>query len=82
MTTLYLLHHLNKRADSEEEKILVGVYASLEAAQRAVSELAARPELHERKNRFWLDTYQLDETNWTTAIETDALENPESAAGQ
>jgi hypothetical protein len=78
MTTLYLLHHLNKRADSDEEKILVGVYGSLDAAQRAVTELAARPELHNRKDRFWLDTYELDETNWTTAIETDSLENPNS----
>jgi hypothetical protein len=76
MTTLYLLHHLNKRADSDEEKILVGVYGTLETAQRAVSELAARPELDGRKNLFWLDTYELDETNWTTAIETDTLENP------
>ncbi len=76
MTTLYLLHHLNKRTDSDEEKILIGVYQSLELAQRAVTDLAARPELAEHKNRFWLDTYQLDETNWTTAIETDSLENP------
>jgi hypothetical protein len=79
MTTLYLLHHLNKRADSDEEKILVGVYGSLETAQRAVSALAARPELNEQKNRFWLDTYELDETNWTTAIETDLQENPSPA---
>jgi hypothetical protein len=76
MTTLYLLHHLNKRADSDEEKILIGVYGSLEVAQRAVSDLAARPELQDQKSRFWLDTYQLDETSWTTAIETDVLENP------
>jgi hypothetical protein len=80
MTTLYLLHHLNKRADSDEEKILVGIYASLDAAQQAASELAARPELHGRKDRFWLDTYQLDETNWTTAIETDLLESAKSPA--
>lgn len=80
MTTLYLLHHLNKRADSDEEKILVGVYGTLETAQRAVSELSARPELHGRKSLFWLDTYELDETNWTTAIETDTLENPQHGA--
>jgi hypothetical protein len=79
MTTLYLLHHLNKRADSDEEKILVGVYGSLEAAQQAVTTLATRPELQEQKNRFWLDTYELDETNWTTAIETDLQENPRPA---
>jgi hypothetical protein len=81
MTTLYLLNHLNKRADSDEEKILIGVYGSLEAAQRAVTELTARPELHDQTRRFWLDTYELDETNWTTAIETDLLENPSSDAG-
>ncbi|MET0284286.1 MAG: hypothetical protein ABW352_07440 [Polyangiales bacterium] len=76
MTTLYLLHHLNKRTDSDEEKILIGVYGSLETAQRAVRDLSGRTELQDQKDRFWLDTYQLDETNWTTAIETDLLENP------
>lgn len=80
MTTLYLLHHLNKRADSDEEKILIGVYGSLDTAQRAVTDLSARPELSGQGNRFWLDTYQLDETNWTTAIETDLLENPSASA--
>jgi hypothetical protein len=75
MTTLYLLHHLNKRADSDEEKILVGIYGSLDGAQRAATELTSRPELKDQTKRFWLDTYQLDETAWTTAIETDVLEN-------
>lgn len=75
MTTLYLLHHLNKRADSDEEKILVGVYGTLDAAQRAVTDLQGRPELDGKKNMFWLDTYELDETTWTAAIETDTLEN-------
>lgn len=64
MTDVYVLHHARELEDGSEDVKLIGVYASLAAAQMAITRLKRQPGFRDTPDGFHIDKYPLDKDHW------------------
>lgn len=74
--TVFVLHHSHPSPSRvptdpyDDSAKLLGVYSSLESAQRAIERLRALPGFVDWPNGFSIDPYRLDEDHWTSGFVT------------
>src|ERR1051325_8199517 len=66
---VYVLHHVYKRDESEESKML-GVYSTRERAEEAIERLKVQPGFVDYPTGFEIDPYNLDEDEWEEGFVT------------
>ena len=70
MTTVYVLHHVMREFEGDEDAKLIGVYSTEEEAREAIARLSARPGFRENPEGFSIDPYELDKDHWTEGFVT------------
>ncbi len=65
MSAVYLLNHVRELDEEASEVKCVGIYSSEVKAQAAIARLAMQPGFADYPERFEIDSYELDEDNWT-----------------
>jgi hypothetical protein len=63
MDRVFLLHHTIKRGDEEDDKI-IGIYSSMESAERAIARLREKPGFRDPRGEFVIGPYNLDQDYW------------------
>lgn len=64
---VYLLQHTAERQDGDDVKI-IGIYSSLELAEKAKSAIAATSGFKDYPDGFYIDQYSLDRTFWESGF--------------
>jgi homoserine kinase type II len=75
MDSVFVVQHLRRHSDDEENVKLIGVYRSAEAARAAIDRLKAQPGFRDNPNvvdalrdtddqGFHVDEYPLDKDHW------------------
>ncbi|WP_454254228.1 DUF7336 domain-containing protein [Pseudomonas sp. Marseille-Q8238] len=64
---VYLLQHTAERQDGEDVKI-IGIYSSLELAEKAKSAISETSGFKDYPDGFYIDPYNLDKTFWESGF--------------
>lgn len=67
---VFVLHHVHRFNDGEENAKLIGVYSSLVTARAAIVRLQSQPGFRELPDAFTISKYQLDLDHWTEGYTT------------
>ena len=65
MDAVFLLWHVQKFENGEDDEKLIGVYRSEDAAKDAIQRVAGKPGFVDQPNGFEICSYELDRDNWT-----------------
>jgi len=63
--SVFVLQHVAREGQDDEDVKFVGVYSSRTAAESAVSRLLVRPGFSGFPDGFRIEEYELDEDHWT-----------------
>jgi len=75
MKSVFLVQHSYESSLSGDEEIkLIGVYSSKQKANDAVCFLSKQPGFKDFADYFFVEEYQLDETNWQEGFVTENYE--------
>lgn len=70
--TVYVLEHAvykdDSRANDVEDFKIIGVFTTEQQAQAAIKQLQAQPGFKDYPNGFHIDSYPLDQINWSTGF--------------
>jgi hypothetical protein len=72
---VFLLWHVHKFPDGEEDEKLIGVYSSRELAEQARERVSLQLGFRDAPDGFLIDPYKLDEDHWTEGYVTDTHES-------
>jgi len=67
---VYIVQHVHEFDDGREDIKLIGIYSSIENAQEAVQRLGHQLGFRDTPEGFEIDTYTLDQDNWTQGYVT------------
>lgn len=67
---VYVAQHTRQRDDDVVDVKFIGVYSSVESAERAVARLRTQPGFCDWPDEFSIDAYTLDEDHWTEGFAT------------
>jgi hypothetical protein len=70
MTDVFVLQHVHEFEDGRESMQFVGVYSTATLATEAIERLSLQSGFRETPGGFHIDTYRLDEDNWTEGYKT------------
>lgn len=81
MHSVFLVQHLHRLPNGEEDVKIIGVYRTKKAALEAVARLSAQPGFSQHPSvvngdqddddqGFHVDEYKLDEDQWTEGFDT------------
>ena len=62
---VYIVQHVDDRADDNEDVKLIGIYSTEGDAQAAIARLVVRPGFRDVPNGFRVDRYTVGEDHWT-----------------
>jgi len=62
---VFLLWHVHKLGDNDEDEKLIGVYRSREDAEAAIKRVGTQPGFAEALQGFEICPYRLNEDHWT-----------------
>jgi hypothetical protein len=62
---VFVLQHVHRLDNGEEDIKMIGVYSSLEQAEEAIKRLSAKPGFSDSPEGFVVDRYILNEDCWT-----------------
>lgn len=65
---VYVVQHVDRRYPTGEVRRLIGVYASLSEATRAIDQLRTKPGFVVRQDGFEVDCFEINGTDWRTGI--------------
>jgi hypothetical protein len=65
---VFVLQHSYESSNEVEEVKFIGVYSTMEKAVEAIARLKALPGFSAHPDGFVVDTYQLDEDQWTSGF--------------
>ncbi len=68
--TVFVLHHVAREGEEDEDIKFIGVYSTLQAGRAAIDRLVARPGFAEEPDSFSLDEYEIDRDHWTKGFVT------------
>jgi homoserine kinase type II len=63
--SVYVVQHVAREDEADEDVKLVGVYSSRAEARAAVARLRGQPGFCDAPNGFHIDEYQLDKDHWS-----------------
>jgi hypothetical protein len=69
-TVVYVLHHVSREDQDDEDVKLIGVYSSEENAKAAIDRLGAAPGFRDCPEGFHVDRFEVDEDHWTEGFVT------------
>jgi hypothetical protein len=67
---VFIVQHVHKFDEGEENVKMIGVYSTQEQAERAVERLREQPGFRDVPTGFSIDPYIVDEDNWTEGYVT------------
>lgn len=70
MSIVFLVHHVARKNERDEDVKLIGVYSIRENADAAVRRLSSKPGFIEYPDGFHVDEYELDRDHWTDGFVT------------
>ena len=70
MTTVYILHHVMREFEDDEDVKLIGVYSSDENAQSAIKRVGEQPGFSENLSGFQISHYELNKDQWREGFVT------------
>lgn len=62
--TVFIVHHVAREGEADEDAKLIGAYSSRAEARAAISRLLTQPGFRDYPEGFQIDEYQLDQDNW------------------
>ena len=62
---VYIVQHVDDRADDDEDVKLIGIYPTEEDARAAIARLVVQPGFRDVPNGFHVDRYTVGEDHWT-----------------
>ena len=65
MTSVYVLHHVVREFEDDEDAKLIGIYSSEDEARKAVVRLADQPGFRGSADGFQFEPYQSNKDHWT-----------------
>lgn len=65
MENVYVLHHVREDDEYGDDAKLIGVYRTEAKATAAIERLISQPGFRDYPQGFEIDSYELDEDNWT-----------------
>jgi hypothetical protein len=74
MTTVYVLHHVVREFEDDDDAKLIGVYSTEDEAGAAVTRLADQPGFREHPDGFQIDPYPLNKDHWAEGFVTVATD--------
>lgn len=69
---VFVLQHVHKFSDDNEDVKMIGVYSSRQQAEAAVERLSAKPGFRNAPEVFSIDQYVLDKDHWLDGYITTA----------
>ncbi len=64
MASVFLLHHISRKDQPDEDVKFIGVYSSKTRAEDAVKRLSRHPGFSEQRQGFEINEYELDRDHW------------------
>ena len=65
MTSVYVLHHVVREFEDDEDAKLIGIYSSEDEARKAVVRLADQPDFRGSADGFQFEPYESNKDHWT-----------------
>jgi hypothetical protein len=65
MEEVYVVQHVREDPDGYDDVKFIGVYSTLEKAQKVVERLQLLPGFSSNRNGFDIQKYRIDEDHWT-----------------
>jgi len=62
--TVFVLQHVRRYGDDEENVKFIGVYSSQSAADSAIRRLSIQPGFKDSPDGFAVDEYEIDKDHW------------------
>jgi hypothetical protein len=72
---VFLLWHVHKFPDGEEDAKLIGVYSSRDSAEQARRRVGMQPGFRDGPAGFCIDRYTVDEDHWREGYVTESHED-------
>jgi hypothetical protein len=70
MTTVYVLHHVVREFEDDEDAKLIGVYSTEDEARSAIARLADQPGFSDYPDGFQIDAYPVNKDHWIEGFVT------------
>ena len=70
MTKVYVLHHVMREFEDDEDAKLIGIYSTEDAARQTIARLGSHPGFRENPDGFQCEPYELDKDHWTDGFVT------------
>jgi len=70
MTTVYVLHHVMREFEADEDAKLIGVYSSEGDVRAAIDRVGAHPGFRDNPSGFQFEPYELNKDHWTEGFVT------------
>ena len=70
MDSVFLLWHVHKIGEGDDDEKLIGVYRTEADAHAAIARLRHQPGFREVPDGFTYERYQLDKDHWTEGFVT------------
>jgi hypothetical protein len=74
MSIVYVLHHVVREFENDEDAKLIGVYSTEIEARSAIERLTDQPGFSEHPNGFQIDPYPLNKDHWSEGFVTGSIE--------
>lgn len=71
MEDVYVLQHVHRLDEDDENVKMIGVYSSEERAQEAVARMSKQPGFRDATDGFCIDRYSLDQDHWAEGYVTE-----------
>jgi hypothetical protein len=70
MQNVYVLQHVSREGQSDEDVKLLGVYSSEVKANEALRTLSQQPGFCDNPKGFHIDAYELDKDHWEEGFDS------------
>ena len=70
MTSVYVLHHVVREFEDNEDAKLIGVYVTEDDARQAIERLVDQPGFRDHPGGFQFESYELNKDHWTEGFVT------------
>jgi hypothetical protein len=70
MTIAYVLHHVVREFEDDEDAKLIGVYLTEDEARAAIARLADQPGFREHPAGFQINPYPVNKDHWAEGFLT------------
>ena len=67
---VYLVQHVHKMTNGEEDIKLIGVFSTRTAAKASIANLRRRPGFRKAPRGFFIDRYEIDREHWAEGYST------------